>query len=57
MYALGCLSIYYGEVRDGIKFGFLWISLVWICFDLKCLLTLAGFYAVNSEGGNTKQTN
>lgn len=57
MYALGCLSIYYGEVRDGINFGFLWISLVWICFGLKCLLTMAGFYAVNSEGGNTKQTN
>lgn len=52
VYALGCLSIYYGEVRD-----LLGIPLVWICFGLKFLPTMAIFYAVNSEGGNTKQSN
>lgn len=57
MYALGCLSIYYGEVRDWIRFRLLGIPLVWICFGLKFLPTMAVFYAVNSEGENTKQSN
>lgn len=53
MYALGCLTIYYGEVRDETDLEVMGMPLVLNCFGLNFffLLILAALYAVNSKRG------
>lgn len=55
MYALGCLTIYYGEVRDETDLELMGMPLVLNCFGFNFffffLLIMAALYAVNSKRG------
>lgn len=58
MYALGCLSIYYGEVRDWIYVGLLGMLFLWIWFGLNLYLYGSDLCCVilEEELGNNSQT-